>query len=139
MSRLAGHCLCGAASYTCGEAEPVLTFLCHCTDCKRQSGAPAALNVVVPRDAFQMSGDSLRAHKTLSEEDGAERERWFCGECGSPMGVLLSDMPFAVIKAGTLDERWDVEPAMEIWTDSAHEWWDQDAGRLRHPRGMPQG
>jgi hypothetical protein len=138
VAELAGHCLCGAASYEV-SAEPVMTFICHCTDCRRQSGAPASLNVVVPRDAFELSGESLRSHKTLSEEDGAERERFFCSECGSPMGVLLGDLPFAVIKAGTLDEQWETEPAMEIWTDSAHRWWESAAGRLQHPRGIPSG
>jgi hypothetical protein len=138
MAELTGHCLCGAAGYT-SSAAPVLTFICHCTDCTRQSGAPAALNVIVPRDAFEMSGESLRVHTTRAEETGAERERWFCSECGSPIGVLPADLPFAVIKAGTLDEPWEAEPSMEIWTDSAHEWWDADAGRLRHPRGIPAG
>ena len=139
MGRLDGHCLCGSSGYTCGDAEPVLTFICHCRDCQRSTGGPASLNVVVPRDAVELSGDGLGAHKTYAEDGGAERERWFCSRCGSPLVVLLDDLPFAVIKAGTLDDPSGLEPTQEIWTDSAHAWFHADAERVQHARGLPSG
>ena len=37
-----GKCHCGAVTYTiAGEAVPEHHCLCHCTDCRRHSGAPA--------------------------------------------------------------------------------------------------
>ncbi|HET8535571.1 MAG TPA: GFA family protein, partial [Solirubrobacteraceae bacterium] len=55
---ITGRCLCGAVSYTV-DAEPAVQAVCHCTDCQRQTGNPFSVIVAVPRDAFEISGDTL--------------------------------------------------------------------------------
>jgi hypothetical protein len=80
MSRTA-ICCCGACSIEV-EGEPVLSALCHCTNCTRRTGSAFGRSVyfadeqVVPRD-----GD-LRAYDIAAV--GPQR-RWFCGKCGSTL------------------------------------------------------
>lgn len=53
MSKIEGGCLCGAVRYTCA-AEPVMTAICQCTHCQRQSGS--AFSVI--RSDWQVHGDA---------------------------------------------------------------------------------
>jgi hypothetical protein len=41
---LDGRCLCGCLTYRC-DGEPLVTVVCHCKDCQRQTGSadPRAL------------------------------------------------------------------------------------------------
>src|SRR5215510_16570254 len=46
-----GRCACGQVTYGF-DTEPALTANCHCTDCKRASGAEMTTWVVVPDTDF---------------------------------------------------------------------------------------
>jgi hypothetical protein len=134
---LSGHCLCGAVSYRC-DAEPVVTALCHCDDCQHQTGTTFSIVVVVPSQALEIEGESLATYETVGRESGAQRERKFCSNCGSPIATLMADMPdLAVLKAGTLDDRSWLQPTLEIYGDSAQEWFPESDERRRFPGGIP--
>lgn len=136
---LTGHCLCGAVSYRCA-ADPLMTLMCHCDDCQRASGSPFSLNVVVPKAALELEGEaSLKRYETVGSDTGAKRERAFCATCGSTMFTFLGDMPdLAVLKAGTLDDRSQIVPQVEIWATRAHAWLSaDDAERRVLERGLP--
>ena len=48
MSRFTGGCVCGAIRYEC-DAEPIMTFKCHCRDCQHVTGgayAPGSLSFI---------------------------------------------------------------------------------------------
>ncbi len=123
MGKLDGHCLCGAITYTCTAEEPVLTDICHCADCQRQSGTAFSVVVGVPRAALQISGDLLEVFDTMGEDRGAVAHRHFCGNCGSPILSVIDEMPdIAFIKAGTLADASWLKPQMELWTHSAQPW-----------------
>lgn len=132
MGKLDGHCLCGAITYTCTMEEPVLTGICHCTDCQRQSGTAFSAIVGVPRAALQISGDTPKVFDTTGEDRGAITHRHFCGNCGSPIMSVIDEMPdMAFIKAGTLTDASWLEPQMEVWTHSSQPW---ALGTDRHDR-----
>ncbi len=132
MGKLDGHCLCGNITYTCSTEEPILTGICHCSDCQRQAGTAYSTIVGVPRAALQISGDSLKVYDTVGEDRGAIAHRHFCGNCGSPIVSLLDDMPdLAFIKAGTLSNASWLTPQMDVWTRSAQPW-SLNAGSERH-------
>jgi hypothetical protein len=134
---LTGHCLCGSVSYRC-EGEPITTAICHCEDCQRQTGTTFSILVAVERTALQIEGETLSTVVTVASESGAERERTFCSNCGSPIASLPSEMPnLALIKAGTLDDRSWLEPQIEIWCDSAQPWLEAGQERRRFPTGIP--
>lgn len=132
-----GRCLCGAISYAI-EAEPIVVALCHCDDCQRQSGGAYSTNALFPKDAVTVDG-SPSVFTTVGTDSGQERERSFCGTCGSPLFTTLAEQPgITIAKVGTLDDRTGFSPAVEVWRDSAQEWIAAvDAARPTHPRGLP--
>jgi hypothetical protein len=73
-----GHCHCGAISYAI-SGEPVYHAICHCSDCRRATGAPAVSWALFPRDAVTIDG----APKTYASSDNAQRH--FCGACGTSL------------------------------------------------------
>jgi hypothetical protein len=135
-ARLTGHCLCGSVSFHC-DAEPMVTALCHCEDCQRQTGTTFSILVAVDRSALHIEGDTLASFVTVGSESGAERERKFCSNCGSPIVSVMDDAPnLALIKAGTLDDRSWLAPQLEAWCDSAQPWLEASGERQRFPTGV---
>ena len=136
-AQLEGHCLCGNVTYQ-GSGEPIATALCHCEDCQRQTGSTFSIVVLVDRSQLNIEGDTLATFKTVGTEGGAERERKFCSNCGSPIVTFLADKPdLAIIKAGTLNDRSWLSPQLEVWCDSGQTWMDTSAERGRFPTGLP--
>ncbi|MCK9249917.1 MAG: GFA family protein [Solirubrobacteraceae bacterium] len=135
MSRT-GRCLCGAISYQI-DAEPQVVALCHCDDCQRQSGAAFSTNALFPKAALTIQGEPAVYH-TTGTDSGQDRQRLFCGTCGSALFTMLDDMPdVAIVKAGTLDDRTGYAPAVEVWRHSAQEWVAAGEGRQAFDRGLP--
>jgi len=52
---LTGGCQCGTVRYQI-TAAPLAVYVCHCTECQRQSGSAFALSLAVPRDALAVVG-----------------------------------------------------------------------------------
>lgn len=119
---ISGRCLCGGVSYTV-DADPVVQAVCHCADCQRQTGGPFSVIVGVPRAALTVEGDTLSSFATVGEDHGLETERNFCSACGAPVFSISGAMPeVAFLKAGSLDDRSWLAPAVEVWTSSAQPW-----------------
>ncbi len=139
MTSLSGHCLCGSVSYT-ADTEPMMVALCHCEDCKRQSGAAFSVNVVVERSALKIDGDKLTTYETIGGDHEQPRERLFCSGCGSPLVSILAEAgDMAFIKAGTLDDQSWVAPEIEVYCDSAQPWVhaEDNAERGLFPQSLP--
>lgn len=136
MAKLDGHCLCGKVTYSC-DAEPVVTAVCHCTTCQRQTGAAYSPLVGVPRAALTMEGDSLASFTTVGTDSGADVARYFCRECGSPIASIGDAMPeVAFVKTGTLEDTSWFEPQVHVWCGSAQPWVPLD----EHPGAkLPRG
>jgi hypothetical protein len=121
-SPMTGRCLCGNVTFT-ADGDAVVTAVCHCTDCQRQTGNPFSVIVGVPREAFNVEGDTLASYSTVGTDHGAETQRNFCSACGSPVFSVAGAMPEMVfIKAGALDDASWLEPSVEVWTGSAQPW-----------------
>lgn len=70
-----GQCLCGDVSFTT-TATPIGASVCHCGQCRRQSGHLWA-SAQVPRDAIEIAGEvKWYAASPLAR-------RGFCPRCGS--------------------------------------------------------
>jgi hypothetical protein len=136
MSKLDGSCMCGAVTYT-SDAEPVMTAICHCTDCQKQGGAAFSINVGIPRDSLRIEGDSLATHITIGTDHKMPTKRQFCSKCGSPIVSLPDPMPdLAFIKAGTLNDRSWLQPTLQVWSDSAQPWVSLETlAEMALPRG----
>jgi hypothetical protein len=111
--------------------------ICHCDDCQRQSGASFSINIGVPRENMSVTGDAMKTFVTTGTDSGQDRDRNFCGECGSPLFTVLAEMPaLAFIKGGTLDDRDFIVPQIEVWRERAQSWVPASEDRGTFPRDM---
>jgi len=96
---LTGRCHCGAISYRM-KNDTIHHALCHCTDCRRASGAPAVSWGLVTQDDILITGEP-RIY--ASSEHG---RRHFCGNCGTSL-FYTNDVIFPGqidVQTATLDE-----------------------------------
>ncbi|MCP3934562.1 MAG: GFA family protein [Actinomycetia bacterium] len=122
MSSVEGGCLCGAIRYS-SSAEPRGMFVCHCTDCQRQTGTAFSVIVSVPETSFTIAGESLSSFDTDGDDSGQPVHRYFCSSCGSPLFSKVEAFTESVfIKAGTLDDSSWLDPKYHIWTSSKQPW-----------------
>ncbi len=117
-----GGCLCGSVRYE-STAELGAAFVCHCTDCQKQTGSAFSVIVGVPAESFEISGDSVGVFDTTGDKSGKAVHRYFCNQCGSPLYSVAEVAPDSVfIKAGTLDDTSGINPENHVWTESAQDW-----------------
>lgn len=120
MADREGGCLCGQVRYTL-KSEPVVTAVCHCTHCQKQSGGMFSTNLGLPEADYEQRGQTKVF--TDTGDSGQPVLRHFCGECGSPILSKVSAMPgFVLVKAGTLDDLSGLKPSLEVYTDHAADW-----------------
>jgi hypothetical protein len=113
-----GGCLCGAIRYEVhGRLPPV--GKCHCSLCRRASGAGsnAILNVRTERFVWLSGEDQMREHRTPSGWG-----TFFCPTCGSPAPHRLSTGDRVLIPAGTLDADPGPRVAGHIFVGSKASW-----------------
>ena len=125
-----GGCLCGKVRYS--VVQPALgEAVCHCKSCQRQAGSAFSVLVAARASAFTLIGTLTLYEDTA--DSGARVNRYFCGNCGSPIYTQLPAQPKLVfIKAGTLDNTKALAPKTHVWCDSAWPWTPipQDATRV---------
>ena len=133
---LSGSCLCGAIRYTIAADVKDLRA-CHCTNCQKASGAAGSVNAVVPSAAFKITKGTPKRYSAKADS-GRILNRYFCGDCGSPIYSQRETTPeIVVVRAGTLDDApRGLKIGMHIWTKSAREWAHIDAGAQQHS-GQP--
>ena len=137
-TRIAGGCLCGAVRYT-SEAEPVVSLVCHCPHCQKQTSSAFSMLVAVPMGTLRLEGRDLAAFEDVGES-GQPVTRRFCPECGSAIVSDVAATPdLAWIKAGTMDDTSWFQPQMHIWCESAQPWVKIDDSLPRFERNPPPG
>ena len=96
---LHGRCHCGQVQYEMPQ-DVAHHALCHCTDCRRSSGAPAVAWALAPRDQVTISGTL----KSYASSEHAVRQ--FCPECGTGLFYLNEQIfPGMVdVQSATLDD-----------------------------------
>ncbi|MBI1683003.1 GFA family protein [Caulobacter hibisci] len=131
---LSGGCNCGAVRYVIAS-PPVAVIACHCTSCRRQSGAAFSVNLIVRADTMSVEGE-LASWLDPDTESGAVIDRQFCGACGSPIrSVPTAARQMIAVKAGCLDTPESFAPQMHIWTRSALPWATIPEGLPRFEKG----
>ncbi|KAK9843169.1 hypothetical protein WJX74_007953 [Apatococcus lobatus] len=109
---ITGQCLCGALKYKL-ETAPLPKMeanYCHCTQCRRATGAQLGTFVMVPRPAFLLTGSTLKRFQSSSHA-----HRAFCSECGSHIFYDNEDSPSIDVYVGTLDHPEQVEPDYHLF------------------------
>jgi hypothetical protein len=114
---ITGGCLCGEIRYEC-QGEPVVSFICHCTDCQQFTGSVFAAALFFPRGSLSMlSGAPTKF--AVTAESGKKVEREFCNKCGASLFEVLQNLPDLIsVAAGSLDDKAVFKPARHFWTKS---------------------
>jgi hypothetical protein len=123
-----GGCLCGAIRYH-ATAAPLRAVICHCSMCRKHSGAPALAFVHFPLEAFSwLKGEPTRYRSSRFAERG------FCPSCGSTITMheeVLTDR--VQVTLGSLDEPPRVRPDDHVWTQEQIEWFEISDNLPRFP------
>ncbi|WP_299648590.1 GFA family protein [uncultured Tateyamaria sp.] len=112
---LTARCYCGASRLTL-DKPPITVAYCHCSDCRRWTGAPVAAFAAVDRaDVIDQLPDAFRAVPTV--------ERWTCPTCHAPLGAAFDYLPGQVyVPVGIIDQVEQLAPAMHSHAQSALPW-----------------
>jgi len=120
-----GGCLCGSVKYSVSGDVQRFSH-CHCSRCRKVSGAGHASNILVMADTVNwIQGESLLGYYKVPE---AERfHNRFCKQCGSPLPRTIPELGAVLIPAGSLDSMPDIKPDTHIFWGSRADW-SCDAG-----------
>ena len=112
-----GGCLCGAVRYRV-TGEQLRGTICHCTTCRRWSGAPFLSWALFNQNQFVwVTGEPA----SLSVTPAVIRK--YCAQCGSPLTFEFTDSGEIVgVTTGTLDDPDNFRPTRHNWTSSEVAW-----------------
>lgn len=114
---LKGSCLCGAVCYEAG-GMPSLETNCHCTICRRASGAPFVAWFTVPAVEFSVIAGTPASFK--SSEHGT---RTFCSQCGTPLTFQSTNHPAEIdVTTCSLEDPERLPPKDHTRTSSKLSW-----------------
>lgn len=114
---LEGGCQCGAVRYRV-TGDPVITAFCHCTTCRRATGAPVVAWALYPDTAVRfLNGPPA----TYASSPGVTRS--FCGACGTPIAFAAEYVDGMIdITIGSLDQPDRLAPAFHTWDAERLPW-----------------
>lgn len=119
---ITGQCLCGAIKYEI-QSPPAMTGVCHCKNCQRQAGSAFSTLASVPKTEFAFTAGEPKLFEDRDTNSGNPVQRYFCGNCGSPIYSAIEAQPDTLIlKTGTLDDTSGFKPMFHAWCDSKQDW-----------------
>jgi hypothetical protein len=129
MTDIVGSCLCGAVTFN--VKPPTSKFVhCHCSRCRKATGAAFATNVyVAPSRITWLSGTDLIERYDLAT--ALSFAKWFCQTCGCPLPWLSRSGKTMVIPAGAFDQA-------PIDCPKAHIFWEDRAAWVRVADDLPR-
>lgn len=115
-----GQCHCGAVRYEM-PAETIHKALCHCSDCRRHSGAPLVAWGLVRSEQLKVEGETK---DYASSEHG---RRHFCPTCGTALFYTNETVfPGQIdVQIATLDDPDAIVPEAQIQRAERIGWMDR--------------
>jgi hypothetical protein len=111
-------CLCKRVTYQINGPIHKARY-CHCTDCRKFSGAPYAAWGLVQTSQLAISPPDAQVTKYNS----GNGLRVFCTRCGSPLWYEPTGAPqFRGVPLGALDDRDVPAPERHVWVRSKVSW-----------------
>jgi hypothetical protein len=118
-------CNCGSVRLV-ANGPPVRVGLCHCTTCRKGSGAPFTVNAIWTADCVTVEGNT-------SNWKAATEARHFCPSCGSMLfGVSDSTGEIAIMLGAFDDAPTDLVPTYELWVTRREKWMPVLAGTRQY-------
>ena len=113
---MTGGCLCGAIRYQV-DGEPLQVVNCHCSMCRRHSGAAYLTYVAYDRNRVRFVGAPTEYRSS------ANVVRTHCGQCGSPLTFVFDPEPHKIwLTVGSMDDPGAVRPTEHWYTDDRVSW-----------------
>lgn len=127
-----GGCFCGAIRYRVASPPREVTH-CHCSICRRTSGAPFVTWATFPAASFAFTqGQPVELCST------PRACRTLCAACGTALTFREEARPRAIdVTVGSTDHPDAVVPQAHIWTTSQLPWLHLDDDLPRHPGEDP--
>jgi hypothetical protein len=101
--------------------DPIFTGICLCSSCRKSTGTAYSAVVGVPMPAFTVIG-TMTQYGDIGDS-GKSTHRYFCPSCGTTISQTADVMEgVTMIGPGTLDDPGSINPARQIYCDSALLW-----------------
>ncbi|MEO0327458.1 MAG: GFA family protein [Pseudomonadota bacterium] len=134
MTKLTGSCLCEKVTFK-GDADIKAIINCHCDDCQKVTGSVHGTLMIVPQSDIEMVGEPSTFEHVA--DSGNQLTKIFCSSCGSQVAGLNTGRPgMMTLRAGSIDQKELVKPAMNIYCNSAIETTPMDSELKTFPK-MP--
>lgn len=114
---LSGGCLCGAVRYEVAD-EFTYALICHCSQCRRATGAASKPFAGIEREKLQIS----RGTDSLLKFGGDLTHDVRCGLCGSLLFSVVRGGKFAHVTLGSLADEPSLKPSAHIYVGSKAGW-----------------
>ncbi len=112
-----GGCFCGSVRYRL-EPSKYPSANCHCSMCRRISGAAFVSWMAIPVPCFEYTKGEPK--KLISSSHGT---RYFCQECGTPLVCVLDeDHKNIYITICSLDQPQDFKPKGDFYVEDMLDW-----------------
>lgn len=119
MTGYEGGCLCGAIRYL-ATTSPVDETYCHCSICRRASGAPVVAWASFPAQHFVFTRG-----KPARFDSSKIAYREFCPGCGTQLTFRYLASPGSVdVTIASLDDPEAIRPKDHVWHDSRIHWFE---------------
>ncbi|WP_437793473.1 GFA family protein [Sorangium sp. So ce693] len=115
---LNGACYCGAVRFEVDDAFGY-AFYCHCSRCRRRTGAACAAVGGIEIDRLRVTAGREHLLRVGESEDGY---RCLCKQCFSPVYDVVREQRFAHVQLGTLDGAPTKGPDHHIYVGSRAPW-----------------
>jgi hypothetical protein len=114
---LEGRCLCGAVRYAVHD-EFLYALYCHCSNCRRTTGAAFKPFAGIERDKLRVvQGET----NLMTFGDGPGRDI-HCDTCGSLLYSIVRAGAFVHVSLGTLVDDPSIRPSAHIFVGSKAPW-----------------
>jgi hypothetical protein len=129
-----GGCFCGYVRYRAGGAASQETC-CHCSICRRTSGAPYVAWFTVPAASFQVV-----AGNPTDLRSSVHGTRTFCPRCGTPLTFRSTHAPGELdVTTCSLDDPGILPPKDHTWTRAQLPWIRLGDRLPTYPEARPAG
>ncbi len=119
MKKLKGECLCGAVRFTV-EDRFRYALNCHCSQCRRATGAAFKPFAGTERSRLKVVAGSrkvLRYGETRTHDV-------HCGTCGSFLYSVVRDGKYVHVNLGSLLDKPSIRPSAHIYVGSKAPWYE---------------
>jgi hypothetical protein len=115
--------------------SPLRVGLCHCGQCRRQTGSALPSFVTWPLDRLEVTKGQPSGFRVSNVAT-----RQFCGTCGSPLFWRPDQGGEITVLLGSLDDAEAMpKPSYQLWTERRMHWVPEFEGIKSYRQDPPRG